>query len=81
MDSERETGRGYADLTMIIRPDMRKFQIYDVLLEFKYVKLKDAGLTGDEAKKLSVEKLQKIPAMIKKMEEAKAPGQKIRKRA
>ncbi len=79
MDSERETGRGYADLTMIIRPDMRKFQIYDVLLEFKYVKLKDAGLTGDEAKKLSYEDLQKIPAMIKKMEQAKAQGKKYAK--
>ena len=26
MDSEKETGRGYADLTMIIRSDMRRFK-------------------------------------------------------
>ncbi len=50
-----------------------------MLLEFKYVKLKDAGLTGNEAKKLSYEDLQKIPAMIKKMEEAKAQGKQYAK--
>jgi hypothetical protein len=48
MDSEKETGRDYADLTMIIRPDMRRFKIFDVLIEFKYVSLKDAVLTGQK---------------------------------
>jgi hypothetical protein len=41
MDSEPETGRGYADLTMIIRPDMRKYKILDILLEFKFVSFRD----------------------------------------
>ncbi|MDM8538904.1 AAA family ATPase [Desulfobacterales bacterium HSG17] len=71
MDSERETGRRYADLTMIIRPDMRKYDLFDVLIEFKYVKLGDAGVTGEQSKKLTQEKLQAIPAMISQMKAAR----------
>ncbi|MEE4357191.1 MAG: AAA family ATPase [Desulfococcaceae bacterium] len=71
MDSERETGRGYADLTMIIRPDMRKYTIFDILIEFKYVKLGEAGLTGEQARQLTPEQLQRIPAMIRQMEDAR----------
>ncbi len=71
MDSERETGRGYADLTMIVRPDMRRFEILDILIEFKYVKLGDAGVTGEKAKKLTAEELRSIPAMISQMETAR----------
>ncbi len=72
MDSEQETGRRYTDLTMIIRPDMRRFDIFDILIEFKYVKLKDAGLTGDQARKLAKKKLRNIPFMRSEMEKAKA---------
>lgn len=71
MDSEHETGRGYADLTMIIRPDMRKFTLLDVLLEFKYVKLSEAGVTGEEARKMTPEEVREIPAMKTKMAEAR----------
>jgi len=71
MDSEPETGRTYADLTMIIRPDMRKFKIFDVLIEFKYVSLKKAGLSGEQAKSLSVRELGEIPEMKSEMEAAK----------
>ncbi|CAN2046611.1 AAA family ATPase [Candidatus Magnetomoraceae bacterium gMMP-1] len=72
MDSEKELTRGYADLIMIIRPDMRRFKIFDILLEFKYVKLKDAGLDRDQVRKLSKEDIKKIPAVISAMKEAKS---------
>ena len=71
IDSEKDAGRGYADLTMIIRPDMRRFKILDILIEFKYVSLKDAGLTGEEARGLSIKDMEAIPAMQAKMKEAK----------
>jgi hypothetical protein len=71
MDSERETGRGYPDLTMIIRPDMRRFEILDVLIEFKFVTLKNAGITGEAARELSPEGLREIPAMVSEMEAAR----------
>ena len=71
MDSELETGRAYADLTMIIRPDMRQYDILDILLEFQFVSLKDVKLTGEQARNLSREELESLPAMQTKMKEAK----------
>ncbi len=70
MDSESEVGRQRVDLTMIIRPDMRRFTILDVLIEFKYVTLADAGVSGKEARELTVESLQSLPPMQQMMTEA-----------
>jgi len=39
MESEVETERGHADLTMIVRPDRRQYQVQDILVEFKFVSL------------------------------------------
>ena len=61
MDSEPELDRKYADLTMIIRPDKRHFKIFDVLIEFKFIRLKEAGITGEAAKSLSEEDLYRLP--------------------
>ncbi|MCD6273565.1 MAG: PD-(D/E)XK nuclease domain-containing protein [Deltaproteobacteria bacterium] len=71
IDSEKDAGCGYADLTMIIRPDTRRFKILDILVEFKYVSLKEAGLTGEKAKGLTADELRAIPAMQVRMDEAK----------
>ncbi len=58
MDSEPELNRQYADLTMIVRPDMRRYQLLDFLIEFKYVKLKkELGLTAEQVKQLSDDEL------------------------
>ncbi len=61
MDSEPEIDRRYADLTMMIRPDKRHFTIFDVLIEFKFVTLKDAGITGAQAKQLTEDELYGMP--------------------
>ncbi|MDM8524020.1 hypothetical protein QUF80_11690 [Desulfococcaceae bacterium HSG8] len=66
----KEIARSYTDLTMIIRPDMRRFDIFDVVIEFKYVTLKKAGLTGKEARESDAEALREIPAMKSEMESA-----------
>jgi hypothetical protein len=50
---------------------MRKYTIFDILIEFKYVKLGEAGLTGEQARQLTPEQLQRIPAMIRQMEDAR----------
>ena len=76
IDSEKAAGRGYADLTMMIRPDMRRFKILDILVEFKYTGLKEVGLSGEKAKQLSTEDLRAIPAMQAKMKEAKKQTEK-----
>jgi hypothetical protein len=60
MDSETALERGYADLTMIVRPLMRQHQFWDFLLEFKFVSLKQAKLpdepkvTGEMVKQMTV---------------------------
>ena len=61
VDSERRVGQGYADLTLIVRPDARKYPIYDFLLEFKYLSLKQLGLTAETLKQRSTEELKTLP--------------------
>lgn len=46
MDSEPALQRAYADLIMLIRPEMRHFDVYDLLIEFKYVPLSKAIVDG-----------------------------------
>ena len=69
MDSEPEINRRYADLTMIIRPDKRHFKIFDVLIEFKFVTLKEAGITGEQAGQLPEDELYNMPKIKKTLEE------------
>ncbi|MCK7470309.1 MAG: PD-(D/E)XK nuclease domain-containing protein [Desulfomicrobium escambiense] len=57
MVSELEMDRGYVDLSLIVRPDMRRFQALDLLLEFKYLSLKDLELTGEQARERTREAL------------------------
>ncbi len=71
MDSEPEVERRFPDLTMIIRPDMRRFKIFDVLLEFKYVKLGDIKMTGEQVRKADLQTLQQSPLMQQQMNAAK----------
>jgi len=71
MDSEKEIDRRYADLTMIIRPDKRYGKVFDVLIEFKFVKLKNAGLSAEQAKKLSEDDLYQVPEIVTQMEDGK----------
>ena len=44
--SEAELGHGYADLVLELRAEARKFELFDLLIEFKYVKLSDVKLDG-----------------------------------
>jgi len=70
MDSEPEIERRFPDLTMIIRPDMRRFNIFDVLIEFKYVKLGDLKLSADSIRKTNLALLQQNPFLQQQMTQA-----------
>ena len=70
--SELETERGYADLALIVRPDMRRFAALDLLLEFKYLSLKDLGLSGEQVRAEAREALVERPAVAAKLDEAEA---------
>jgi hypothetical protein len=71
MDSETALKRDYADMTMIVRPDMRKYQLLDILIEFKYISLKDLALSGDQLEDMSRAELQSIPLVQEKFAESK----------
>jgi hypothetical protein len=79
MDSETTTGRRYADLTMVVRPDARQYQVFDLLLEFKFVKLGDAGLSGEEARRMSVDELLALAPVRQKLDEARAQAKDYRR--
>lgn len=70
MDSEPALERGYADLIMIIRPDMRQYQLLDFLLEFKYVGLKQLGATSDAVRGMPREKLCTLAPVKAKLAES-----------
>jgi len=72
MESETELQRGHADLTMIVRPDRRQYRILDILIEFKFVSLKEAGLEGKTLETMDREALRALPAVQSKQREAEA---------
>ncbi|MFZ1642160.1 MAG: AAA family ATPase [Candidatus Contendobacter sp.] len=70
MVSETEVGHGYVDLSLIVRPDMRRFQALDLLLEFKYLGLKELGLSGEQVQGQARDALAALPAVAAKLDEA-----------
>jgi len=76
MVSETEVDHGYVDLSLIVRPDMRRFQALDLLLEFKYLSLKDLGLTGEQAREKTREELIALPVVAAKLNEAEAQARR-----
>nr|VFJ99685.1 MAG: PD-(D/E)XK nuclease superfamily protein [Candidatus Kentron sp. LFY] len=71
MDSETAIDKGYADLSLIIRPDMRKYRLLDHLLEFKYLSLKELGSSDEEIKGKTREELRALPRVAAALNEAK----------
>ena len=70
MDSEMALERTYTDLTMIVRPEMRQYQQLDLLLEFKFLKLSQAQLSGIEAKQKSRTEVLAIEKVKESLKEA-----------
>jgi hypothetical protein len=78
VDSETAVGRTYGDLTLIVRPEMRQYQLLDILIEFKYVKPGDAGLSGEEARRSNLAELKTLPAIQQPLTAAKTKLQGYR---
>ena len=71
MDSEPALQRKYGDLIMLVRPDSRKFQLLDFLIEFKYVPLGKNNLTGEQVKGMSQQELLSLESVKARLAEAK----------
>ncbi len=76
MVSELETERGYVDLALIVRPDMRRVRALDLLLELEYLGLKEVGLSGEQVRARSRETLAALPAVAAKLDEAEAQARR-----
>jgi len=76
MDSEPALNRGYADLSMIVRPDMRHYNIYDVLMEFKFIKLGTVGMTGEQVAGADEQALHNHPVVANAFKQAETQLQR-----
>jgi hypothetical protein len=72
LDSETELERGYADLTMIVRPDMRQYKLLDILIEFKYLSLEKLKLSGRQAREMPREALEQLVEVKTQRQRAEA---------
>ncbi len=68
--SEPEIERGYADLCLLRRFDRRSPQLYDLVFEFKYLKLSELEMTGAELRGMERDALEELPAVRRRLEEA-----------
>jgi hypothetical protein len=76
MVSETEVDHGYVDLSLIVRPDMRRYQALDLLLEFKYAGLHDLGLSGEQLRQRAPDELAALPVVAAKLREAEAQARR-----
>jgi hypothetical protein len=72
MDSETALGRRYGDLTAIVQPEGRESRAFDLLLEFKFVKPGDLGLSGEQLRAMSRAELATLPLVAERLTEARA---------
>ncbi|NEX18418.1 MAG: AAA family ATPase [Halochromatium sp.] len=76
MVSETELDHGYVDLSLILRADRRTTTALDLLLEFKYVSLKDLKLTGEQVRTRTPEELAALPAVTEALQAAGQQAQR-----
>lgn len=69
--SELEVGHGYADLCLIVRPELRNPKRFDLLFELKLVRKKDLNQTAEALKDMPEVKLRTLPAVKSALEKAK----------
>ena len=70
MDSEMPVERRYSDLSMIVRPDFSQTPLKNFLFEFKYLKLSEVGLSGEELKRLTMDELEALELVQEKLADA-----------
>jgi hypothetical protein len=52
-----------------VKPDKRYGKVFDVLIEFKFAKLKDAGMSADQAVELTDDELCQISEIAKQIKD------------
>ena len=72
VSSEPELDRGYADLCLLRRPDARRYELYDLLIEFKHVKLAELGHSEAELRELDDGALAALKPVAAALDQAEA---------
>jgi len=78
-DSETVLERDYSDMTLIVRPDKRQYQLLDFLFEFKYISLKDNRLSGAKVRAMTADELKNLLPVKQKLAESEAKLKGYRK--
>lgn len=79
MDSETALQRRYSDLTLIVRPNMRQYPaLLDMVLEFKYLGLKELGVSAEQVREMSRAELQQLPLVVTALQDATQQLQQYR---
>jgi Predicted AAA-ATPase len=69
--SETEMERSYADLCLLVRPEMRRHGYLDFLFELKLVRRRDLGKNGQELRAMEPEELRRLPPVAQAFAEAR----------
>ncbi len=69
--SEPELDKRYADLCLLVRPQMRRYGFFDLLFEFKLVRRAELGMKGTEIAGMDDEALSRLPRVAAAFDEAR----------
>jgi len=76
--SEVELGQEYADLCLLVRPEMRRYGYYDLLFEFKLVRRRELGKKGRELREMDEDALRELAPVRKALAEARDQADRYR---
>ncbi|MCP4653956.1 MAG: AAA family ATPase [bacterium] len=76
--SEPELEQGYADLCLLVRPEMRRYGFFDLLFEFKLVRRKELKKKGQDLRRMDEAELRRLPAVTKAFTEAREQAERYR---
>jgi hypothetical protein len=71
-------GHGYADLVLLLRPDARSTPLYDLLLEFKWVRPEELGMDVEELEVMERSVLAAAPPVAAALEKATTQARRYR---
>ncbi len=69
--SELELDQQYADLCLLVRPEMRRYGYYDLLFEFKLVRRRELGIKGQELREMDEDALRELAPVERAFTEAR----------
>jgi len=78
LHSEMELEKGYADLCLLVRPESRCPNAFDILFELKLVRRKTLGKKGQELRSMDEATLRELPAVKKAFAEAREQVERYR---